>query len=156
MQFKKIKRRIVSYQGQKFDSQAELKCFKTIMSLIRSTDIIIDRQYPIKLKEWQWKVDFILMPTTIGDRTFLLNLSEAFDRNLHNGNLYIEYKGILDKNFMDKFTYLSKKNPVAANSVLLLSDRCLGVTVPLTTSIRYYPVVDMVSFKRIARIANRV
>lgn len=97
----------------KFDSVAEYN-FYTKLKQVLPQDCLLLTQTPLWFDNVRWCVDFKIIAdsdesietlTAIWER---YNISNDYSKVITEGDFFIEYKGVRDKNFMDKQAKLSQ------------------------------------------------
>jgi len=113
MQYQKfdVKPKKVEYNSLKFDSKLELLFYKRI---IQYPNIHVVPKTLLRGINWKWKVDFALYPRNEIGRSMLRKVN-----NRHGLFLYVEIKGILDKNFLNKYSSIIREE--INNDIIILS-----------------------------------
>jgi hypothetical protein len=113
MQYQKfdVKPKKAEYDSLKFDSKLELTFYKRI---IKYPNIHVAPKTLLRGINWKWKVDFALYPANEIGRSMLRKVN-----NRHGLFLYVETKGILDKNFLNKYNTIIREE--INNDIVILS-----------------------------------
>lgn len=144
---KKYQAKPVTIDSIRFPSQAEGECYKILKAWVRHKNISLKCHNPVRVGIYTWKVDFTLFPLTATAKKTLSHLAARFNRQLHNNCIFVEYKGIIDKNFNTKFQYYCKQHTTFSNSVILVSSRDSGYTTIKKDKIVTHPILSLKNFK---------
>jgi len=125
MQYQKfdIRPKKTEYDSLKFDSKLELAFYKRI---IKYSNIHVVSKTLLRGINWKWKVDFALYPGNETGRSMLQKLN-----NRHGLFVYVEIKGILDKNFLNKYNTIIREE--VNNDIIILSTDYKAAIFPDTT-----------------------
>ncbi len=162
MQYKNIKALKVYYdlglrtkveKGTKgavcFDSESEFSLFRFLSEF--SSNYTIDIHKNVYYSDLAWKVDFTLK---FRDRYKLLQVCKKFKLVPKANKIYIEYKGILDKNFRIKIENFNFNQ--VCQSTIFISKELLGFSIydSMSEKVVTYPIYSFNLFKKFWRNLN--
>ncbi|QKQ76353.1 hypothetical protein [Nostoc sp. TCL240-02] len=109
-----------------FDSTAEYLCYSLISKYFKSPMFDIDVHNKLSLGEVNWSIDFQVTARRCHPMANAI-LAELVN-TIHDTNhaslaqIFIEYKGFQDKNFLTKMENLVTTTPTFAKTIILVSD----------------------------------
>ena len=103
----KYKPKRVVYNDIQFDSSLELKVYKLLLEA--SDYLVIDTHIPISINNVSWKIDFVLTSKNKIGRTIINRLYFLNNSFVMKDHCFLEVKGILDKNFINKVKKIGKE-----------------------------------------------
>ena len=118
-----IRPKKVEYDDIRFDSKLELLFYKRI---IKYPSLHVVYNPLLRGSSWKWKVDFGLYPANETGRSLLQRFN-----NRHGVFLFVEIKGILDKNFLRKYNSIIREE--INNDIIILSTDYKAAIFPDTT-----------------------
>jgi hypothetical protein len=118
-----IRPKKVEYDDIRFDSKLELLFYKRI---IKYPSLHVVYKPLLRGAGWKWKVDFGLYPANETGRSLLQRFN-----NRHGVFLFVEVKGILDKNFLKKYNSIIREE--INNDIIILSTDYKAAIFPDTT-----------------------
>lgn len=109
-----------------FDSTAEFHCYQMISRYFKAPMFDIDVHNTLSLGAIDWKLDFQITARRNQPlaSAILAELVNTFHDTNHTslGQIFIEYKGMQDDNFLDKMSLLSTTTPMFTKTIILVSD----------------------------------
>ncbi|MCW5316176.1 hypothetical protein GTQ43_20860 [Nostoc sp. KVJ3] len=109
-----------------FDSTAEFNCYKMISNYFDKALFDIDVHSTLDFGSIRWKVDFQITARRNQPiaNAVLAELVNTFHDTTHTSlaQVFIEYKGVQDNNFISKMSQLSSITPMFAKTIILVSD----------------------------------
>ncbi|MEH2200210.1 hypothetical protein [Nostoc sp.] len=132
-----------------FDSTSEFNCYRTISSYFCPPLFDIDIHSTLDFGSIRWKVDFQItarrnQPVA---SAMLAELVNTFHDTTHTSlaQIFIEYKGVQDNNFINKMSQLSSITPMFAKTIILVSDHNAAFGCYDTNRKRFYthPIVSI-------------
>jgi hypothetical protein len=118
-----IRPKKVEYDDIRFDSKLELLFYKRI---IKYSSFHVVYKPLLRGASWKWKIDFGLYPANETGRKLLQRLNSR-----HGVFLFVEIKGILDKNFLRKYSSIIREE--INNDIIILSTDYKAAIFPDTT-----------------------
>ncbi|MEH1775087.1 hypothetical protein [Nostoc sp.] len=110
----------------RFDSTAEFKAYIMLEEYFTSGCFTIDPHSTIAIGKSDWKVDFKVTPTKGNDigSCQLAEIINAIQGTQHAylPQIFVEYKGFQDKNFIAKMSNIATVTPMFAKTIILVSD----------------------------------
>ncbi|MEH2195672.1 MAG: hypothetical protein V7K98_23940 [Nostoc sp.] len=132
-----------------FDSTSEFNCYRMISSYFTAPLFDIDIHSTLDFGDVKWKVDFQVtarrnQPVA---SAVLAEIVNTFHDTTHTSlaQVFIEYKGVQDNNFISKMSQLSCITPMFAKTIILVSDHNAAFGCYDTNRKRFYthPIVSV-------------
>lgn len=134
-----------------FPSKAEYGIYKYLTSAIYNTGIEIKVHPKVSVHGKSWRIDFCLVATKVSALYTLATICNTVNKTefIKLPKLYIEYKGVQDKNFITKMTHFCIQSPTLASTVILISSNvgAFGCENTISKSIMLKPIVSADTFK---------
>lgn len=123
-----------------FDSESEYRLYLNLITHLPHSYIDLQIHKTLTLSDIRWKVDYALIAKNgygreyIGDLLYYVN---GIAPSKLRTRCYLEYKGILDNNFLAKIPKILT-DEVFSNSLILVSDNEHGVRLENLSKLRIY------------------
>ncbi|MEH1787535.1 MAG: hypothetical protein V7L23_18660 [Nostoc sp.] len=109
-----------------FDSKAEYEFYLMLDRLFPSHKYNIDIHYEILCGDISWKLDFLITAKTPSLKTFkqfaeIASIVNGRQFPVIGNNLYFEFKGRADNNYLRKMSYVKRHNGSLADTIILVS-----------------------------------
>lgn len=103
-----------------FPSKSEAECYITLVKCLKGCNIDCHYSVAISPKQ-QWKIDFRVSVVSVRGLITLKKLINAkLLSELTESEFFVEYKGVLDKNFNSKIWKLADYDTKAFNNLILI------------------------------------
>lgn len=138
-----------------FGSKGEYSLFKELSEI---PNVKLYCHPKIDFGERTWKIDFKIEAQNDTGILFLSKVCNSINNTSFNqlGTLYFEYKGIQDRNFIDKMKFLANCLPTLSNSLILVGKETSAFGCDNLTTDYQTIVKPIISLQRLKTIFNRL
>lgn len=117
------------------------------IELLKYSSLInIGIHLPLKFKEGSWIVDFVLQSKGVKGRRFIQYLLNYYGYAGGSGTVFLEVKGVQDKNFLDKMNRLIRESPHTSNSLILVGYEGGGFYHEYGSNFHIKPILPLTMF----------
>lgn len=149
--------RVTRFQTR-FDSTSEYKCYLLLRDYFPANRFVVNVHPTIQMGFHPWEIDFSVS-TTEHDYDAQVILASIVN-TLHGTQykvlreVFFEYKGLQDDNFIRQMTNIAKNAPLFGNSIILLSDKCSAFGCWDSTRKKFYchPIASMYIIEEIFKL----
>lgn len=135
-----------------FPSKAEFQFYLYLKEITTNNHIEIKVHPKVSTYGRTWAVDFALIATNSNAEYLLAALNNKVNNTKFGSlqKLYIEYKGIQDKNFISKMSHFCIQSPLLASTIILVSAEvgAFGCERTIPQGIILKPIVSVNTFKK--------
>ena len=133
-----------------FRSLLEYEVF-TFLSTLIGCEVLC--QVPIKGESFTWCVDFMIRPKNDWGKRSLFKFRELLSLGGY-GSLYVEAKGMVTKEFVEKLTLCKSECPSIYRNLIAFGESPIGVVIEEDLLVTSFPIMSTNLLKKVILLCN--